>query len=142
MKNIISAVTIITCIASIGCSNSSQSSATVNTTKDTIIKGDVDSLVYLADINDYKKQVNDSIIANQLRINEYNARIADEKAEDRAEDRRKIDDLNTKNSAMKRRIDEYKAEGKTKWIAFKTGFNKDMHDLGQSITNLKNKIIK
>ncbi len=145
MKKILLTFTALTFIAGMAltsCSNSSQTASTTNTTKDTIVKGDVDSLVYIADIETYRKQTDDSITANQKSIDEFNARIADEKQEDRAEYKRKIEALDHKNSDMKRRLDEYKADGKAKWAEFKIGFNKDMHNIGEAITDLKNKIVK
>jgi hypothetical protein len=145
MKKILLAFAALTFIAGMaltGCSNSAQNASANNSTKDTIIKGDVDSLVYISDIETYKKQTNDSIAANQKSIDEFNTRIANEKEEDREEYKEKITELNRKNSDLKRRLDEYKADGKAKWIAFKTGVDTDMHKLGRSITELKNKIVK
>jgi predicted nucleic acid-binding Zn-ribbon protein len=95
---------------------------------------------YLADIESYKKQTADSIAANQQSIQSFNERIAKAKLEDREEYQAKINDLNNRDSDMKKKMDDYKAEGKEKWEAFKAGFSHDMDELGKSIRDLKNKI--
>src|ERR1700728_3361298 len=73
------ALTFIAGMALTSCNNSTQSNSTMNTSNDTIVKGNADSLVYITDIETYRKQTDDSIAANEKRINEFNARIANEK---------------------------------------------------------------
>ena len=96
---------------------------------------------YAADIEAYRKQTADSIAANQASIAEFNERIAKDKEADRVEYKKEIDDLDQKNTDMKKKMDDYKADGKDKWNAFKAGFSRDMNDLGNSIRKLKNKIV-
>lgn len=40
---------------------------------------------------------------------------------------------------MKKKMDEYRVEGKDKWELFKTEFGKDMDELGESISNFGKK---
>ena len=121
------------------CSNPTANNTAIIST-DSIKSSDTATRMYMTDIDNYRKQYDDSITANEKSINEFNVRIENEKQENREEYKKKSAELETKNSDMKRKLDEYKADGKSKWDAFKTGFNKDMADLGQSIKDLKNKI--
>jgi hypothetical protein len=43
--------------------------------------------------------------------------------------------LEQKTADMKKNLKEYKEEGKEQWESFKTKFNRNMDDLGQSISN-------
>ncbi len=51
----------------------------------------------------------------------------------------KIKELELKNSDMKKKMDEYKADTKEGWEKFKTEFEKDMDNLGVAITEFGNK---
>jgi len=121
------------------CGNST-TSTTHTVSSDTIRTSDSTVQISTVEIDTYRKQYNDSIAANQRSIDELNARIADEKAERREEDKKRAAELETKNSEMKRKLDEFKASTKADWESFKTGFNHDMHELGQSIKDFKNKL--
>jgi len=46
-----------------------------------------------------------------------------------------IAELESKNAAMKVRITDYKDDGKDKWQSFRTEFNRDMDELGNSLKN-------
>jgi len=94
---------------------------------------------YLADIEQYRLLSAEKIAANNRSIAEFNARIEQEKKEVRADYRSKIKELEIKNSDMKKKMDEYRVEGKDKWEIFKTEFGKDMDELGESISNFGKK---
>ena len=94
---------------------------------------------YLADVEQYKLLSAEKIAANDRSIAEFNARIEQEKKEVRADYKAKIKSLETKNSDMKKKMYEYRVEGKDKWELFKTEFGKDMDDLGESISNFGKK---
>jgi len=94
---------------------------------------------YLADVEQYKLLSAEKIAANDRSIAEFNARIEQEKKEVRADYKAKIKSLETKNSDMKKKMDEYRVEGKDKWELFKTEFGKDMDELGESISNFGKK---
>jgi hypothetical protein len=91
---------------------------------------------YQKDINSYKIETAEKIIANQKSINEFNARIAKEKKEARDEYIRKITVLERKNTDLKKRLEDYNADGAEKWRKFKKEFNDEMEDLGKSIKDL------
>jgi hypothetical protein len=94
------------------------------------------NLEYLADMEKYRKEAAEKIVANEKSIAEFNARLATEKSEAKAAYQEKITALEQKNSDMKKKIDEYKAEGKDQWEKFKLEFNRDLDDLGQAFKNL------
>lgn len=94
---------------------------------------------YLADVEQYKLLSAEKIAANDRSIAEFNARIEQEKKEVRADYKAKIKSLETKNSDMKKKMDEYRVVGKDKWELFKTEFGKDMDELGESISNFGKK---
>jgi len=90
-------------------------------------------------INDYlafKKESQDKINAQDKSIAEFKARIANEKMENKAVYEKKIAKLEQKNSDMKKKLDDYKGEGKDQWIAFKAEFNHDMDEIGKAFSDL------
>lgn len=90
---------------------------------------------YLKDIETFKSETKSRIDANQKSIDEFHARIAKEKKEVKAEYQKNIAELENKNSDMKKQLDDYQADGKENWEAFKTKFNQDMEELGVAFTN-------
>ena len=90
---------------------------------------------YLAEIEENKKKTADKIIANEKSIAEYKARIENERNEIKGDYNKKIYELEKKNSDIKKKMDDYKAEGKEKWEIFKTELNHDMENLGDAISN-------
>ena len=91
---------------------------------------------YLADIESYKKVTSEKIEANNKSIADFNARIESDKKLAKADYLAKIAALEQKNSDMKKRIDDYQAEGKDKWEIFKAEFSNDMENLGQAFKDL------
>lgn len=96
---------------------------------------------YLADVEQYRILSAEKIAANDKSIAEFNARIEREKKDVRAEYKAKIKELEQKNSDMKKKMDDYKVEGKDQWEIFKTEFSRDMDELGTALSNItvKNK---
>lgn len=93
---------------------------------------------YLEDIAEFKERTAERIAANQRSIAAFNKRIASDKVEAKAEYQDKINALEEKNNDMKMKLDNYAAEGKEKWVAFKNEFNRDMDELGDAFTNFFN----
>jgi len=97
---------------------------------------------YLADIESYRKEAADKIAANNRSIAEFNVRIENEKKDAKADYKKKIAALEQKNSDMKKKMDEYKAEGKDKWEAFKIEFNHDLEEIGKAFKDLTVKNVR
>ena len=91
---------------------------------------------YLADIEKYRKETADKIAANNLSISDFNARIEREKNEVKADSKKKIAVLEQKNSDIKKRMEDYQADGKEKWELFKAEFSHDMNELGIALKDL------
>lgn len=91
---------------------------------------------YLDEIEAYRKESAAKISANDKSIAAFNARIENEKKEVRDEYKRKIAELEQKNTDVKKRLDEYKADGKDNWATFKLEFSHDMDALGKALKDL------
>jgi septal ring factor EnvC (AmiA/AmiB activator) len=91
---------------------------------------------YLVEIEAYRKESAAKISANDKSIADFNARIENEKKEVRDEYKKKIAELEQKNSDVKRRLDGYKADGKDNWVNFKQEFSRDMDALGKALKDL------
>lgn len=97
---------------------------------------------YLADMAKYRIATNEKIAANEKSIAEFNARIDDQKKVAKSEYKIKIAELEKKNTDMKKKLDEYKENGKDNWEKFKTEFNHDMEELGKAFKDLTVKNVK
>jgi chromosome segregation ATPase len=97
---------------------------------------------YLTDIDSYRKEMDDKITANRRSIADLKSRIKDKDREAAANYKTQINDLEQKNNDLKKRMDEYTAEGKEKWDTFKNEFNHDMDELDRSLKDLTTKNTK
>ena len=91
---------------------------------------------YLADVETYRIETTNKINSNNQSIIDFNARIDGQKNEAKADYRKKVAELETKNSDMKKRMEDYKADSKENWESFKTEFNHDMDELGNAFRDL------
>jgi chromosome segregation ATPase len=91
---------------------------------------------YQADMEKYRKETAEEIAANNESIAAFNKRIETEKSEAKAAYKNQISKLEQKNTDMQKRLDEYKADGKDNWKAFKKEFSRDMSELGQAFRDL------
>jgi predicted P-loop ATPase len=97
---------------------------------------------YLAEIDVYRIETAEKIAANEKSAAEFRARIKNDKKEAKAEYNEKIAKLEEKNSDMKKKLDDYKADGKENWQKFKTEFNHDMNEMGDAFRDLTVKNVK
>lgn len=91
---------------------------------------------YLTDIENYRLETADKLVINEKSIIEFNARIESRKKDATADYKAKVAELNKKNTDMRKRMDDYKADGKEKWESFKAEFNHDMEELAKSFEDL------
>lgn len=127
----------------VSCNNSSEK---VKNAEEAVTKAD-SNLVnanqeYLTEIENYKKETAEKIATNDKSIVEFKARVAQEKKSARADYLAKVEALEKKNSDLKKRMDDYKADSKEKWDMFKTEFNHDMEEIGKSFNDLTVKNVK
>ena len=97
---------------------------------------------YEDDIANYRAETDNKILANNKSIAEFNTRIELEKKEAQADYRKKIIELEQKNSDMKKKLDDYKMTGKENWETFKTEFSHDMDELGKAFSGFTTNKIK
>lgn len=90
----------------------------------------------IKDMENYKREAAEKIEANERSITEFKARISHEKAEAKVDYEKKIDALEQRNDDMKKKMDDYKADGQEKWQTFKTEFSHGMDELGKSFKDL------
>ncbi len=91
---------------------------------------------YTRDMENYRRETNEKIAANNKSIAEFNSRIQDKKNVAKTEYQNTIIALEQKNTDLKKRMDEYKEDGKENWEKFKIEFNHDMEKLGQAFKDL------
>ena len=87
----------------------------------------------------FKAKVDLKISNNEKSIAEFKVKIktADEKFKIKYEKR--VDTLEQRNVELKKKLSEYKYEGKDQWIIFKRGFNHDLKVVGNAIKDLFSK---
>ncbi len=97
----------------------------------------------LSDWQQFKVDAKVKIKANEKRIAEFKADIAADIKSDskkiKSSYKKEVARLEKQNNELKSKVDEYKYEGKDKWIEFKKGFNHEMDVVGNSINNLFSK---
>jgi F0F1-type ATP synthase membrane subunit b/b' len=91
---------------------------------------------YLVDIENYRKETSNMIVANEQQLAEFKVKIEHEKKVARTEYRKQIAELEQKNNDMKIKMSNYNEGGKEKWEKFKTEFSHDMDELGQAFKDL------
>jgi hypothetical protein len=143
MRNILillAAIGLVTSASVLSCNDSSESSETAqnNINDSTKIKDSINT-AYMKDMADYKKQISDTISSYDKSIADFKLRIKDEKDLVKADYNNKIAALEHKTTDMKKKMDDYKADGKEKWELFKIQFSHSMDELGKAFTDLTKK---
>ena len=77
----------------------------------------------------------EKISSYEKSIGELKARIVKETKEDIAKYEKTLADLEQKASEIKKKVHEYKEEGKDKWAAYNDKFNHDLDELGKALKN-------
>jgi hypothetical protein len=146
MKKTISFLTATTFAVAIILTSCDSSSEKVENAQDDVTKAtialDEANREYLTDIEKYRVETAEKILANEKNIMELNLLIANEKKEARADYKKKMDELEQKNKTLKNKMLEYKESGKENWEKFKVEFNRDMEELGSAFKDLTVKNVK
>ncbi|MFH5830945.1 hypothetical protein ACG2F4_11000 [Halalkalibaculum sp. DA3122] len=87
---------------------------------------------YQADMNQYREEAAERIAANDSTITAFKERMANKTADVKATYEKQLAELEQKNSDMKKKLADYKGEGKEQWETFKTAFNREMNSLGEA----------
>jgi len=140
MKKSILAMAAFTCIAGAILTSCNTSAERVENAQENVIQANKDldqaNQEYLADIENYRLETASRIEANEQAIADFNAGLEHEKKAVRAEHKKRIAELEQKNREMKKKLEEYKAEGKENWEIFKAEFSHDMDELGKAFKNV------
>ena len=93
------------------------------------------------DYKTYKLYIEKQLLINENEIARLKLKIDADKQENRAANKAKLDEMNSRNKMLRTKIESYKETNKEKWVQFKLDFNKEMNDLGVSISELSKKNI-
>lgn len=91
---------------------------------------------YLVDVENYRRETAEKITANEKSLAEFKLRIASEKQEAREDYNKKLAELEQKNADMKKKMDDYKVDGRENWERFKVEYNHDMDGLGNAFRDV------
>jgi F0F1-type ATP synthase membrane subunit b/b' len=91
---------------------------------------------YMEDMENYRREMTVKFDENDKNIRDFNDRIVNEKKDAKGEYKKRLTELEEKNNEMRRRMTDYKADGKDNWESFKAEFNRDMEELGQAFKDL------
>ncbi len=101
---------------------------------------DEEKLALQKEVEEYKQATADQIAANEKSLEEFNARIATQKSTAKETSyEAEIAALNAKNSDLKKKLADFEVDNKSNWELFKSEFNDDMKDLGESFKNFTTK---
>ena len=81
----------------------------------------------------------EKISSYEKSIGELKARIAKETKENIAKYEKTLADLEQKASEIKKKVHEYKEEGKDKWAVYNDKFNHELDELGKALKNFMDK---
>lgn len=137
MKNIQYTIAALSVTLFVACSSPSQKVENAKTdlkdAKQELNEAQQDSI---ANFETFKKESEERINKNEIAIAAFKARMASNKNEFKEKDQKMIDELEQRNINMRKKIAEYKENGKDDWTAFKDEFNHDMDELGDAIKNI------
>ncbi|MFI5204791.1 MAG: hypothetical protein ACHQF2_09875 [Flavobacteriales bacterium] len=97
---------------------------------------------YLADIETFREEKAAEIALNEQQIAQLKATAAYAKKDAKPDYKKKIDELEAENNELKKALEEYEGDGKSKWEIFKAEFSHDMKALGEAFKNTVTKNIE
>ncbi len=83
----------------------------------------------------FKDEMNVVIVKNEARIDELKQDVKKSGESANHEYDKKIDALKAKNAELKTKMNLYKNDANSDWKSFKSEFNHDMDELGESLKN-------
>ena len=91
---------------------------------------------YLAEWETFKREADSTITANEKRIDAFKEKMEHAGSKAKTKYSKQVAELEQKNRDLKKKLDEYKDEGESKWEEFKTNFNNDLKAVGKTMTDL------
>jgi hypothetical protein len=124
--------------AIIGCQNAGEKNNQI--TQDSIMQIKPDSLADQNTVSDdwlkFKTESEIKIKDNEENISAFKEKMKKAGTGIKAKYNEEVANLEEENRKMKKKLEEYKNDGKTTWSDFKTGFNKDMDKIGKAVKDL------
>ena len=84
----------------------------------------------------FKTDAELKISANEKKISDFKALIKTASGKSKAKYEKEVMELEQKNIELRKKLSEYKYEGKDKWEEFKQEFNRDVDIVGNAINDL------
>jgi len=134
MKNKIFTFAVIGCMAGIclaGCARTSEQK--VEGAKQELKDAKAD---YLAEWQNFKTESEEQIKANEDRIDAFKSKMEKADTKTKVKYNKAVAELEQRNRDLKRKLEEYKDEGESKWREFKTNFSHDMDAVGKTMKDL------
>ena len=97
---------------------------------------------YLMEVRTYRKETEERIAANDSIIQVLKSKIAGRKQQARTEYAKKVTELEQKNDALKKKMGDFREDGKEQWESFKAEVNHDMNELEKAFRDLTTDNIK
>jgi len=91
---------------------------------------------YSNEWQNFKSTSEQKIQENENSIASFKEKMEESGTSLKAKYHKEIANLEEANITMKNKLEDYKNDGKSAWIDFKTGFNNDMDKLGKAIKDL------
>ena len=92
--------------------------------------------------NKYKNSIQIKLVENEKLIANLKANIKDKDRKTQTLYYKQLENLQLKNTTLKLKIENYKQGPSQKWELFKVDFNRDLDELGKSISNTANNNMK
>jgi outer membrane murein-binding lipoprotein Lpp len=141
MKNIYLVITVAVFIAGLvaaGCNVNREKK--VEDAKENVKEADQNLVLaqdqYEKDWQQFKNEAESKIAANEKSIDELKTEIKTASIKFRTHYEKEVVVLEQKNIDLKKKISEYKYEGKDKWEEFKSGFNRDVDIVGNALKEI------
>ena len=97
-----------------------------------------DQTKYLAEWQTFKSESEQTIEANEKRIDAFKEKMEIAGADTKAKYNEDLAALEQKNRELRKKLEGYKDEGRGNWVQFKTDFSQDMDGIGKSMKDLFN----
>ena len=91
---------------------------------------------YLAEWQNFKTESEEQIKANEDRIDAFKSKMEKADTKTKVKYNKAVAELEQRNRDLKRKLEEYKDEGESKWREFKTNFSHDMDAVGNTMKDL------
>jgi len=131
----------------IGCNNSPKAKeGELNEAKEDVVNAKAEleqsKLDSVSDFNKYKESIQIKLVENEKKIGELRFKLNSKDKSTKELYEQQLSKLELKNTELKIKISEYQQGPEQKWEVFKSDFNKDMDDLGKSISNMAERNMK